>query len=258
MTWMDTSPERLRRLFLQGFTVMDIAEPLASFDAGFPAERAVSFMLEREFDLVGVRTEGLVDGYAVREDLARGGTVGDHLVRFGPDDCVPDTASLVDAIQSLGVNRRCFVSQFDVVSAIVTLQDLEKPPVRMFLFGMVTIAEMLFVREIRGRFPDGGWTGLISAGRLEKAEVLLAERRRRGHDADLLGCLQFSDKGQILLRDPAAREVLGFPSRKEGLRALRELETLRNHLAHTQGIIADSWERIVKFSGNLDTLLGRL
>ncbi len=32
MPWRDTQSSRLRRLFLEGFSAMDVAEPLVSFD----------------------------------------------------------------------------------------------------------------------------------------------------------------------------------------------------------------------------------
>ena len=40
-----------------------------------------------------------------------------------------------------------------------------------------------------------------------------------------------------LLRDPAERAALGLASRKEGLRTLKELETLRNNLAHAHDFV---------------------
>ena len=40
-----------------------------------------------------------------------------------------------------------------------------------------------------------------------------------------------------------------------GKRALKELETLRNNLAHTQEIIPTGWRRIALFSQRLEALL---
>ena len=61
-------------------------------------------------------------------------------IRFTPDDdLVPDTANLIDVVKSLAINQQCFVTILDRVGAIITLTDLEKPPMRMFLFGMITM-----------------------------------------------------------------------------------------------------------------------
>jgi hypothetical protein len=254
------SRRRLRRLFLEGFTAADVAEPLVSFDAERPAAEVRRVLEARGFDLVGVRRDGLVRGYAVREEL-RSGACGDHLHPFGPDDLVASTASLQEVIRSLDVNLRCFVTQLDEVSAIVTLDDLEKPPVRMFLFGMLTLFEMIATRRIDEGFPGDGWVSLVAPGRLEKARALQEERARRGHPAGLLDCLQLSDRGQLLLELPGFQErlrSLGLESRKSSLRALKELEALRNHLAHAQDIVPESWRRIALFSQRLDALLEAL
>jgi len=170
-----------------------------------------------------------------------------------------ETDSLQRLIQSMGTKSCCFVKVLGEVGAIVTLSDLEKPPVRMFLFGMITILEMLMTWGIRMYFPGDSWCKHLSAGRLAKAESLRQERRRRNRAADLLDCLQFSDRGQLMLRIPRVLELLsrnGIPSRQAALKAIHELETLRNNIAHSQDIIPESWNRIIIFSTRLEMLLG--
>lgn len=76
---------RLRRLFMEGFLAMDIAEPLVSFDAEAEARSVYDFMVEKDFDLVGVRRGGLVNGYTRREDLINGICL-DHMRPLSPDD----------------------------------------------------------------------------------------------------------------------------------------------------------------------------
>ena len=246
---------RLRRVFLEGFRAIDVAEPLVSFDAERPSTAVRESMLARGFDLAGVRADGLVTSYVSRDDL-EGGSCGDHLRPFGADDVVRDDASLQEVIQSLGANRRCFVTVLDHAAAIVTVEDLEKPPVRMFLFGMITILEMLVARRVEAAFPGDAWAVHIAPGRLAKAREVMAERQRRGLSCRLIECLQFSDKGQLAMRigDLAARLAPNM-SGKEAKRALQELEHLRNNLAHGQEIVAPSWDRIVRFSNRLDELL---
>jgi hypothetical protein len=83
---------RLHRLFLEGFTAADVAEPLVSFDAERGAGEVRAFLDARGFDLVGVRVDGLVRGYAERAALT-GGRCGDHLhpprARGGPPRLPP-------------------------------------------------------------------------------------------------------------------------------------------------------------------------
>jgi hypothetical protein len=256
MPLVESIPARLKKLSQEEFTAMDIAEPLVSFDGEKQAQEVKAFMVARDYDLIGVRRSGLVCGYALRDELAKG-SCGDHVHPFGEFDFVADTASLVEVIKSLKVNGRCFVSLLDVIGAIVTFSDLEKPPFRMWLFGFITIAEMTISKEIQRLFPDDSWQRYLSEGRRRKANNLLQERKRRNQGANMLDCLQLSDKGQILLRDKHMVQEMEFASRKEGLHMFKQLETLRNHLAHSQSIISIGWDVIVEIALRTERLFER-
>lgn len=262
MPWRDTQSSRLRRLFLEGFSAMDIAEPLVSFDDSARSADVKEFMEEKDFDLAGIRKKGLVEGYVRREELVSG-CCGDHIHPFTPDDdLVPDTAKLTDVVKSLAINKTCFVTVLDRVGAIITLTDLEKPPMRMFLFGIITLGEMVITEVIRHRYSDGSWQEFLSEQRLAKARALQEERQRRGQKVDLIDCLQYGDKGWIISYDEEFRKAVGNDSRREMRRAVKEMETIRNNLAHTQEIIPTGWPRIIiacsRWEQNLEKIPERL
>jgi hypothetical protein len=255
MTTSTASEQRLRRVFIESFSAADIAEPLASFDAGAPASEALAVMTSRRFKVAGIRKDGTICGYVREEDLGEG-VCADVLCRFGPDEVVSDSAGIPELVMRLNGRARVFVTVLGQVGGIVTKTDLQKPPVRMWLFGIISIIEMGLTRLIKSAYPDGSWRDCISEGRLQKAEALLEERRRRHQDLDLLDCLQFSDRGQIVLRNEDLRNRAGFVSRKRGEETVRDLEALRNNLAHSQDIITCDWEIIVKMVEYLDKLIG--
>ena len=62
---------------------------------------------------------------------------------------------LVDVVSGLNRHPRLFVSVFGRVGGILTRSDLQKAPVRMWLFGMVTILEVGFVQLIESMLGDG-------------------------------------------------------------------------------------------------------
>jgi len=249
--------KRLREVIYDSFTVMDIAEPLRSFDLNTPAEQICGCLEKEGAQVAGVRKDGRVVGYVRLSELTSGRCL-DHLHTFAAATVAPETAPLLAAIRGLEQNGLCFVSVLGEVSAVISLQDLEKPPVRMFLFGLLSLTEVLVVRDIRTRYPDDSWTSLISPGRLEKARALQQERVLRGMQAELLSCLQFSDKLELLSRNPETLKNLGQPSRKAALQAIKELENLRNNLAHSQSIITPEWQRIAIFSSNMHCILERM
>jgi hypothetical protein len=148
--------------------------------------------------------------------------------------------------------EQAFVRTADQLVGVLSRADLEKPIGRMWLFGIVTLVEFDFIRRIRARWPDQSWTALVSAGRLDKARELQEERRRRGHHADLLDCLQLADKGSILIQDPEVLRDWGYRSKQSAKAALQDIQSLRNHLAHSQAIVAHHWHQIAGLSRRLD------
>jgi CBS domain-containing protein len=248
-------PDGVRRIFDEGFRVADVAEPLASFDEATPAEDVGRFMDEANFDVVGVRRGGQVWGF-VERPLSAAGPCGAAAVPFDGPATLPDSAPLSAAVRVLAAAPRGFVTAFGRVAGIVTRADMLKPPVRMWLFGVVTLIELRYARLIEQFCPDGSWRQYLSEGRLKKAEELLAERRRRHQDLTLLDCLQLSDKGQIVARNEQIRRLTIFPSRTQAEEAIRMLEGLRNNLAHAQDIVSSDWDAIVRLNDHLDRALG--
>ena len=88
--------------------------------------------------------------------------------------------------------------------------DLQKALVRMWLFGIVTIIEMRCTELIERHCPTDTWKTFASEARLQKAQSLLGERRRRSQNLQLFGCPQFSDKGQIIARNEEIRKCTIF------------------------------------------------
>ncbi len=254
MTLSSSAVHSLRRVFQQAFVVHDIAESLVSFDATASAEDVRGMMESKRLDVVGIRTDGRVQGYAERADLGRG-TCADFEQPLTQELIILDSSSLPDLVLRLRDRRRLFVSVLGHVGGIVSRTDLQKPPVRMWLFGMVTLIEMRFSRLIERFCMDEAWKEFLSAGRIQKAEQLLEERMRRNQHLTLADCLQLSDKAQIIARNPQLRMMTRFDSRNQLEKAAKMLEKLRNNLAHSQDIITSDWEAIVALSENLDAVL---
>jgi len=244
----------LRRVFQQAFIVHDITESLVSFDDSAPAEQVRAFMESRRFEVVGVRQDGRVEGYVELADLDDG-VCRDHRKSFDDSQIILDSLPLSELVLRLKDRRRLFVSILGRVGGIVSRSDLHKPPVRMWLFGMVTLIEMRFSRLIERFCPDDTWKQFLSDGRILKAEQLLEERARRNQELTLLDCIQLSDKAQIVARNSQLREMTRFQSRRQLEEAAKLLEKLRNNLAHSQDIIAGDWDTIVALSENLDSVL---
>jgi len=249
---------RLNRVYRTAFRAEDIAESLISFDVGQRSSEVLAVLNRQRFRFAGLRERGVVAGYVRTADLrGQDGVCGEHLHEFQDDEIVSGDASLSEAIGRLAARDWVFVTVLGKVGGVITWTDLQKPAARMWLFGVVTMIEMAFTGMIETLFPDGAWRDLASPNRLQKAEELLAHRRRLNAAGGLrlLDCLQFSDKGQILVKDEAARRILGFASKSAGDRAVRRLAGLRDSLAHSQDVVTEDWDVIVRLAEGLDGIL---
>ena len=108
---------------------------------------------------------------------------------------------------------------------------------------------------IEQHFPDQSWITEVTESRLEKARAIQDERQRRGQRSRLIDCLQLSDKINIMLNHAPTFESMEFQSKKAGKRVAREMEQLRNHLAHSQDIAEHNWAQIVRITQRIDELI---
>lgn len=242
------------RLFVEAFAARDILSPLPSHDAATVARLPSGEWPWPERTIVGVRRGGETTGYLLRDDVQ----AGRPLIARGidPHQRVALEAPLTDVIHVLTRFDSCFVELGGAVVGVAGRADIGKPVVRMWLFGVIILAEVHAVDLIRSRWPDGAWAALISAGRLEKARQLQAERERRGLPADLLDCLQFSDKLQLAIQVPGFTERLGFGSASAAKKVVKDLESLRNNLAHGQDVAGHDWPQIARLARRVQQLYG--
>lgn len=186
-----------------------------------------------------------VTAYVTRQ-LGEFGTCERHAVPIEETFLVDETAPLVDVVKRLIDSPFCLMRLLGEVGGLVTRNDLQKAPVRMWLFGLVTLIEMRFSELIESHLPGDAWKELVSARRLEKAQAILEERRRRHQSPRLFDCLQFADKGRIVACHEGIRSQTVFTSRRHAEATTRKLESLRNSLAHAQDIITNDWETIIR------------
>jgi hypothetical protein len=260
MKQLKSSSLDLRELFSRDITVRSIAEPLASFDAEVAEATVKAFLSVHNYDVVGVRRSGFVRDYARAIDLddGLGGALGDRAQAFPPQLLIQDSEPLVQAILALRETPYLFVESLGQVNGIVTRGDIQKAPVRMWLFGLISLTEMQLLRVIRANYPDDAWQIYLSEARLVVARERLAHRRANNAEIDLADCLQFCDKRDIVIKSPRLCSVIHPASKNKGEKLLRELEVLRNHLAHAQDIVSGQWPKTGDLAEAAAALLVRL
>jgi len=247
--------QHLFRLFSEAFTAQHLAEPVRSFDASRPCKEVQAMMELHHLDIVCLREQGAIVGYARNDDLV-GRTCRENMRTFRDGQVVSGDSPFSDVIHVLTLQEYGFISILGEIAGVFSRDDINKPVARMWLFGIITFVEMNVIKVISLHFPGDSWQSALTEERLQQAKALQAERNRRGQHCSLLDCIQLSDKGKIVISKEETLAMMGLESRRSAKKVIREMESLRNNLAHAQDIVTYDWGQIVRLTGRLEETLG--
>ena len=130
------------KLFTGAFAARNIQEPLLSIDVESLASAAFT---SDAFSapVFGVRRKGVVTDYLAREDI--GGSDAPRVHTIVPLQVLSHESSLADVIHVLTDFTFCFVSIDGSIVGVIRREDIEKPVVRMWLFGIIILMEIFMV-----------------------------------------------------------------------------------------------------------------
>lgn len=210
-TWYKSSD--LRRLFDDSLKVRHISSPLKACDSESDSTEARKVMVDEYLDRLGVTSNGIIIGYVELHDLKEG-KCGSCSKRFDYTEVVAHSAPLIDILPMMRHNPALFLLERTAITSIVTKADLQKPPVRMLLFGMITLLEMYLRDMISVCYPDESFRAKLKPKRIECAEKLLSERRQSEEDLYLVDCLQMCDEYGLLLETEGFVEHFQWPKKR--------------------------------------------
>lgn len=252
------SGPRIVRLFRETFTAGDVLDRLFSFDADHPQAEVVRAMAAHQQGIAGLRIDGAVQGFVRVASLDAASTAPCRplMQPLAAGQLLDAQAPLIDVVGVLRRHELCFVTSFDARVGVVERDAVNKPVVRMWLFGALTLYEMGLVQLIEQWFPDDAWHAVVPPARLDKARELQAERQRRQRHSRLIDCLQFGDKARLMLEHPLGLAAMDQTSKRAAKQAVKDLESLRNHLVHAQDIVSHDWMQIIRITQRVAALGG--
>jgi hypothetical protein len=122
------------------------------------------------------------------------------------------------------------------IDGIVTLADLQKLPVRPPIFFLITHLELLMATVLRSRFKDDDWLDMLQPTRRKNIEDKWSTLRAGNMEIDRIHATEFCDKRDVILKSDLRLPNL---SRTQAEKQLREVEELRNNLAHAGDIASN-------------------
>jgi hypothetical protein len=246
----------LKKIFIDSVTVRDIYEPLLCCHLDDPSGHVKETLMHRQFDISGVIDQAKnVVGYVKTADLEYG-VIEQYLLDIKVVHVISDSTPLASLLSILQSKDFLFVNHGARVVGIITKADLNKPPVRVYVFGMLSLFEMHLNSWIRHYYPENIWQAEIKNERLNKALEIYELRRRNNQDLTLLDCLQLADKRDLLAKSQVFRERFKF-TKKYFESFVKDVEKIRNEVAHSQDSIIAClpWDKFVGVLEHVDIFL---
>jgi hypothetical protein len=243
-----TTLRDLNKLFSTSMTVREICEPLQSVSSNSKVKDVCSDLKKKAFDIAGVSDEenGPVIGYVFTKELTSGKCI-DHKKNFSKDVLISENTSIINLIKILSAsNPFKFVLNGSNVDEIITISDLQKPPVRIVLFGLVNLLEMNLTAIGQKVFPNDEWIEKIPKNRSSKAKDIHTQRSQNECDTSLFECLELCDKLEIVLNTSGFFNNNFKPSRNKQHQIKEDLRDLRDRLSHANEISPNKIQQILE------------
>lgn len=251
-----TTFKELQNIFIDNITTKFIYEPIYCCRTNDNAREVKSALEYRDFDVIGVvdKNENVI-GYALREEL-EGNIINDFTHKFDLKNIVADSTPILGLLNILSINSFSFVLESNKIVGIVTRADVNKPIIRIYIFGIISLFEIHLNFWINDYYINDSWQEKIRENRLLEIMKIFETRKGNNDELTLLECAQLCDKRDILTDSDNFRIQFNFS--KNGFeRLLKDVEKIRNELAHSQNsIIANlTWERFVNTISNVESFL---
>lgn len=236
-----TTLKELQLLFIDNITTRYIYEPIYCCRLNDDAYHVKATLKYREFDIVGViNDQNKLIGYANTMELSEG-PIEKFTKAIEIKNVISESTPISKLLEIFKHKSSVFVIVNESVDGIITIADINKPIVRMYLFSVISLFEMHLNFWINELFPNNSWNEILKKERFNEAIKIHELRKGKNEDLTLLECLQLSDKKVILKTNPFFIEIFKF-SKSNFERFIKDFEKIRNVLAHSQNSIISNLE----------------
>jgi hypothetical protein len=249
----------LRKLFETSITADAIQEPLKYCIYEDPAPAVKAELMRLDFDVAGIRASKDQPTYEfIRAAALRDGNCEEVAEPIKAVDTISESTPLIDVLSGLKERSYFFIQNGMQISGIITRADLQKTPIRILIFGMISLLEMHLTYLIRKHYPNEKWRAVLKPNRISHAETILKGRKERNEVIDLTDCLQLTDKRDLVLASQKILAHLGFDSEHDASELLESIEKVRDKLAHSQDLVSGTtWQELIDVIRKVEAVILR-
>lgn len=238
----------LKHIFIDNVTAKCIYEPLRCCPVDSVSRKAKEELKKMDFDVAGVKEnkDGPVIGYVVADDI-HDGDFKIYIKKIDQELIISDSTPLAEIFAVLSSRHFSFVIYGNNITGIITRADINKPPVRIYIFGIISLLEMHLNSWINHFYPNNNWFSIVCKRRMDDAKEVYEKRKGNNQELTLLECLQFCDKRDLLKKIDDFLGIFKF-SKSKFETHMGRAETIRNELAHSQNSIISNleWNKFIE------------
>lgn len=202
-------------------------------------------MHRRNYDIMPVKENGKFVGYVEREILVKLKQIEPAIQQINLDIVVSADTCVHEMIDLFQKSRFFFVNRANDLVGLVTYADLDKIPVRVWLFILICKFEFLLLQLIKNFYEGSSWLNKLTTKRREKITDLFDEKRKHDIDISLENCLNLGDMIELLESDRKLRSFVGYTSRNSCKRECSGLDVLRNNVMHPSTSLVNNYDGVV-------------
>jgi len=239
-----TSYQDLKNIFNYNIRAKDLAEFLVSFDYDQPVKSVKEVMKGKGFTVVGVRKNGDVIGFINIDEINDNGLIKDYMEEINFENEISENEGIMETLNKLKDNDYYFVKILNHYGGIITRSDIKKITFRLWVYGTISIFEILLLDILRLLNHDKNTiTELLSKNRIQQANKIFKLRKDKDEFIDFLECLQLTDKlGICLLKNKLLQENLNLSTEKTR-KLIHDIVYLRDEISHGSDFEKLSFEK---------------
>jgi len=191
--------------FLIAKHIMTPAEKIEIFNEKSKLKDALKYLKSNNFDIAVVEMNSKSYGYIMREDIEYNRTKGGirkHIKNISPEGKIPSNLPLEEVIKKFEKHHYLFIFDEDMFKGIITYADLNKTPIYVLLYSIISVFEVTMREIVKKRYEnEREWLEKLSDKSQREIGGIFISEKAKGVETSLLECTTLTQLKEILEKD---------------------------------------------------------
>jgi hypothetical protein len=211
-------------------------------------------MQQQNYDIMPIQRNAKFIGYVERNSLDKTTPVERVLQQINLDVVVSANTYIHEMIRLFQRSKFFFINRANDLIGLVTYADLNKIPVRVWIYILINKLEYVLLQLIKSYYPDSSWMNELTDDRQKKITDRFNDKKKEDVETSLEDCLNLSDMIDLVERDRKLRSLMGFTSKKTSKKQFSGLNTLRNRTMHPSTSLITNYDSVKTLNQRIERL----